>query len=99
MRPGAGDEANLPIYSVTSPDGKSTITDLNFEYDKTITSSLGVGPGTDYDWITNDMMDNKKSHGGFEDPYVQVKYRWLLMPEHELISSVSEFRPRRHQGH
>ena len=87
--PGVGDEANLPIYSVTSPDGKSTVTDLNFEYDKTITSSLGVGAGTDYDWITNDLMDNKKSHGGFDDPYVQVKYRWLLMPEHELISSVA----------
>ena len=52
--PGVGDEASLPIYSVTSPDGKSTVTDLNFEYDKTITSSLGVGAGTDYDWITND---------------------------------------------
>jgi hypothetical protein len=87
--PGVGDEANLPIYSVTSPDGKSTVTDLNFEYDKTITSSLGVGAGTDYDWITNDLMDNKKSHGGFDDPYAQVKYRWLLMPEHELISSVA----------
>src|ERR1700742_1339452 len=65
--PGVGDEANLPIYSVTSPDGKSTVTDLNFEYDKTITSSLGVGAGTDYDWITNDLMDNKRSHGGFDD--------------------------------
>ena len=40
--PGVGDEASLPIYSVTSPDGKSTVTDLNFEYDKTITSSLGA---------------------------------------------------------
>ena len=87
--PGVGDEANLPIYSVTSPDGKSTVTDLNFEYDKTITSSLGVGAGTDYDWITNDLMDNKKSHGGWDDPYVQVKYRWLLMPQHEFMSSVA----------
>ena len=87
--PGVADEASLPVYSVTSPDGKSTVTDLNFEYDKTITSSLGVGAGTDYDWITNDVLDNKKSHGGFNDPYVQVKYRWLLMPEHELMSSVA----------
>jgi hypothetical protein len=38
--PGVGDEANLPIYSVQSPDGKSTVTDLNFEYDKTITETL-----------------------------------------------------------
>ncbi len=87
--PGVGDEANLPIYSVTSPDGKSTVTDLNVEYDKTITSSLGVAAGTDYDWITNDLMDNKKSHGGWNDPYVQLKYRWILLPQHEFMSSIA----------
>ena len=86
--PGVGDEANLPIYSVTSPDGKSTVTDLNFEYDKTILENLGMGVGTDWDWITNDAMDGKKSHGGFGDPYVQLKYRWILLPEHEFMSSV-----------
>jgi hypothetical protein len=87
--PGVGDEANLPIYSITSPDGKSTVTDLNFEYDKTITQNLGIGAGTDYDWITNDPADNKKSHGGWDDPYVQLKYRWILIPEHEFMSSVA----------
>jgi len=86
--PGVGDEANLPIYAVTSPDGKSTVTDLNFEYDKTITENLGTGFGTDYNWITNDPNDGKKSHGGFNDPYVQLKYRWILLPEHEFMSSV-----------
>ena len=87
--PGVGDEANLPIYSVTSPDGKSTVTNLNFEYDKTITNSLGVFVGTNYDWITNDPNDNKKSHGGWNDPYVQLKYRWILIPQHEFMSSVA----------
>jgi hypothetical protein len=86
--PGVGDEANLPIYSVTSPDGKSTVTDLNFEYDKTITPDLGIGVGTDYNWITNDAADNQKSHGGLNDPYIQIKYRWILIPEHEFMSSV-----------
>ena len=86
--PGVGDEANLPVYSVSSPDGKSTVTDLNFEYDKTITSNLGVGVGTDYNWITVDSNHNNKSHGGWNDLYVQVKYRWLLVPAHELMSSV-----------
>jgi len=86
--PGVGDEANLPIFSVQSPDGKSTVTDLNFEFDKTITENLGFGIGTDYDRITNDPNDGKKSHGGFGDPYVQLKYRWILLPEHEFMSSV-----------
>ncbi|MGO9816477.1 MAG: hypothetical protein ACLPJJ_04095 [Acidocella sp.] len=87
--PGVGDEANLPLASVTSPDGKSTVTDLNFEYDKTIFDNLALGVGTDYDWITNDAADNKKSHGGLDDPYVQLKYRWIVLPEHEFISSVA----------
>jgi hypothetical protein len=87
--PGVGDEANLPLFSVTSPDGKSTVTDLNFEYDKTITENLGIGAGTDYDWITNDAADAKKSHGGFDDPYIQLKYRWILLPAHEFISSIA----------
>jgi hypothetical protein len=64
------------------------VTDANFEYDKTITPDLGFGVGTDYDWITNDPNDGKKTHGGFDDPYVQLKYRWILLPEHEFMSSV-----------
>jgi hypothetical protein len=86
--PGVGDEANLPLISLQSPDGKSWVTDANFEYDKTITPDLGFGVGTDYDWITNDLNDFKKSHGGWDDPYVQLKYRWFLSAEHEAMSSV-----------
>ena len=52
--PGVSDEANLPLISLQSPDGKSWVTDANVEYDKTITPHLGFGIGTDYDWITND---------------------------------------------
>ena len=87
--PGVSDEANLPLISLQSPDGKSWVTDANVEFDKTITPELGFGVGTDYDWISNDQSDFKKSHGGFDDPYVQLKYRWFLSPEHEFISSVA----------
>ncbi len=86
--PGVGDEANLPLISLQSPDGQSWVTDSNFEYDKTITPDLGFGVGTDYNWITNDPNDFNKSHGGFDDPYVQLKYRWILLPQHEFMSSV-----------
>jgi len=86
--PGVGDEANLPLISLQSPDGKSWVTDANFEYDKTITPSLAFGIGTDWDFIARDMMDNGKTHAGFGDPYVQLKYRWIVLPEHEFISSV-----------
>jgi len=87
--PSVGDEANLPLYSITSPDGKSTVTDLNFEYDKTITENLGIGVGTDFDNITNDPAFSKKTKLGFDDPYIQLKYKWLVLPEHEFISSVA----------
>jgi hypothetical protein len=87
--PGVGDEASLPVVSLQSPDGKSTVTDVNVEYDKTIFPSLALGVGTDYNWITNDANDNNKTHGGLNDPYVSLKYRWIVLPEHEFISSVA----------
>jgi hypothetical protein len=86
--PGVGDEANLPIASVTSPDGKTTDLFANVEYDKTITNALGLGVGSSYDLLLNDQSAGGKTHGGFDDPYVQLKYRWILLPEHEFMSSV-----------
>jgi hypothetical protein len=86
--PGVGDEANLPRLSIQNLDGKSPVTDANVEYDKTITPNLGFGVGTDYDWITHDPNDGNKTHGGFDDPYVQLKYNWITLPRHEFMSSV-----------
>jgi hypothetical protein len=86
--PGVSDEATAPLVSVQSPDGKSWVTDANVEFDKTITPDLGFGIGTDYDWISHDADDFNKSHGGFDDPYAQLKYRWIVLPQHEFISSV-----------
>jgi hypothetical protein len=87
--PSVGDEANAPLYSLTSPDGKSTVTDLNFEYDKTITENLGIGVGNDFENITNDPDFNNKTKSGLSDTYVQLKYKWLVIPAHEFISSVA----------
>ena len=33
--------------------------------------------------------DGGKTHGGFDDLYLQLKYRWIVLPEHEFISSVA----------
>jgi hypothetical protein len=86
--PGVGDEANLPILSAQSPDGKTVQLQSNWEYDKTITSNFGVAGGFDYDLTFHDQADGNKTHGGFGTPYVQAKYRWILLPEHEFVSSV-----------
>ena len=86
--PGVSDEANLPLISLQSPDGKSWITEANLEWDKTILPNLGFAVGTDYDWISHDLDHDNANHGGFDDPYVQLKYNWITIPEHEFMSSV-----------
>ena len=86
--PGVSDEANLPLISLTSPDGKSWVTDANFEWDKTILPNLGFGIGTDYNIISHDGDHDNATHGGFGDLYVQLKYNWITIPEHEFMSSV-----------
>lgn len=86
--PGVGDEANLPLVSLQSPDGKSWVTDANVEYDKTITPNLGFGIGDDWNWIAHDVNDFNKNHGGWSDLYVQLKYKWITSAEHEFMSSV-----------
>jgi hypothetical protein len=86
--PGVGDEAALPTISVQSPDGGTTVVDANVEYDKTITDAFGIGVGTDFDVLANDQSHNGKTHAGFDAPYVQLKYRWLLLPAQEIMSSV-----------
>ena len=73
--PGVSDEANLPLISLQSPDGKSWITDANFEYDKTILPNLGVGIGDDFNWIGHDTDHDNANHGGLGDLYVQLKYQ------------------------
>lgn len=86
--PGVGDEANLPLISLQSLDGKTWITDANVEYDKTITPHLGFGVGTDWNLIAHDMADGGKTRAGFGDTYVQLKYNWIILPRHEFMSSV-----------
>lgn len=80
--PGVADEASLPKISVQqNPNGGGSTTDANVEFDKTITPNLGIGVGTDYLW-------NSNAPNGFDDLYVQLKYRWIVLPEHEFMSSV-----------
>src|ERR1700731_2262176 len=87
--PGVADEASLPVLASQSPDGKTTDISANVEYDKTIFSNVALGVGTSYDFLIRDYADNNKSHGGFGNPYAQLKYRWIVLPEHEFISSVA----------
>ncbi|HTQ71423.1 MAG TPA: hypothetical protein VMH92_08020 [Acidocella sp.] len=86
--PGVGDEASMPVFSVTSPESKTTDFGLGFEWDKTIFSNLAVGAGTNWDLLGNDVADGGKTHAGFGNPFINLKYRWIVLPAHEFISSV-----------
>jgi hypothetical protein len=83
--PGVGDEASLPVVSVTQPDAKTTQTELDFEYDKTIFSNLAAGVGTNWDLLKAHGV----SKGGLGNLFVNLKYRWALVPAHEFMSSVA----------
>ena len=87
--PGVADEATLPQISLQSPDGTTWITDAHVEYDKTITPQLGFDVGTDWVSPAHDMADGGKSHAGFGDTFVQLKYNWITLPVHEFMSSVA----------
>jgi hypothetical protein len=87
--PGVADEASLPVLSEQSPDGQTKSIEANVEYDKTIFSNVALGVGDTYNLLVNDQADGGKTHGGFEDLYLQLKYRWIVLPEHEFISSVA----------
>jgi hypothetical protein len=87
--PGVADEASLPVLSEQSPDGQTKDIAANVEYDKTIFSNVALGVGDTYHLLVNDQADGGKTHGGFDDPYLLLKYRWIVLPEHEFISSVA----------
>lgn len=87
--PGVGDEASMPVFSVTSPQSGTTDFGLGFEWDKTIFSDLAVGAGTSWDLLGNDLSDGGKTHAGFGNPFINMKYRWIVLPAHEFISSVA----------
>lgn len=87
--PGVSDEASLPVLSEQSPDGQTKDIAADVEYDKTIFSNLALGVGDSYDLLVNDAADGNKTHGGFDDLFLSLKYRWIVLPEHEFISSVA----------
>jgi hypothetical protein len=85
--PGVGDEADMPLLSEQSPDGKTTDIGADFEYDKTIFNNVSFAVADSYDTLLHDQADGGKNHGGFENLSLQLKYRWIVLPEHEFISS------------
>lgn len=86
--PGVGDEAALPTASYTSPDGKTGVFDGNFEYDKTITSTLAVGIGDDLVLNHRDQAAGGSTHAGLGNLYLSVKDQFFTSDSYEAMASV-----------
>jgi hypothetical protein len=87
--PGTSDEASLPSFSVQSPDGTTTDLGLGAEYSKTIFSNLALSVGDSWDFLGNDQNAGGKDHAGFGNLELALKYRWIVLPAHEFMSSVA----------
>jgi hypothetical protein len=88
--PGVADEASLPTftYQRSGADGGPGPTheyDFNFEYDKRITTNLGVG--VNYGWNVH-QTEHAKTQTGFSNLFVTVKYQTCVSPDHEFIATV-----------
>ena len=85
--PGVADEASLPTVSTTrqgADGGPGSVHeyDFNFEYDKRITTNLGVG--FNYGWNLI-QTDHAKTQTGFQDFVVTPKYSTCVSADHEFI--------------
>ena len=88
--PGVADEASLPTFTyqrsgAEGGPGPSKTYDFNFEYDKRITTNLGIG--INYGW-TAINTENAKTQTGFQNLAVTAKYQTCVSPEHEFIFTV-----------
>ena len=88
--PGVADEASVPTftYHVTpSADGPGRTNEytINFEYDKRITTNLGLA--FNYGWNIQAPYKSE-TQAGFQNLFVTAKYQTCVSPDHEFIFTV-----------
>lgn len=88
--PGVADEASIPTftYNRSGADGGPGPTheyDFNFEYDKRITTNLGIAINYGYDVL---QTNHDKTRTGFENLFVTLKDTVYVNAEHEFIVSI-----------
>lgn len=82
--PGVADEATLPQI-VYQPEPGSSVTQLQYEYDKTITPNTALIINNGYDWL---RAKGDKPRTGFENVVLTGKWQAWVQPEHEFILSL-----------
>lgn len=87
--PNVADEASLPTFSfLPQPsDGgaSSSVSTLNFEFDKRITENFGFGLNSGYQWLT---QGGGKTANGWQNLVVTLKYKPYVSAEHEFMLSL-----------
>jgi hypothetical protein len=88
--PGVADEASLPTFTyqrsgADGGPGPSHTYDTNFEFDKRITTNLGIG--FNYGW-TAIQTDHAKTQTGFSNLRLTAKYQTCVSADHEFIFTV-----------
>jgi hypothetical protein len=82
--PGVADEATLPQV-VYQPEPGSSLTQFQYEYDKTITPDTALIFNNGYDWL---HAKGTKDRSGFENVVLTGKWQAWVQPEHEFILSL-----------
>ncbi len=82
--PGVADEATLPQV-VYQPEPGSGLTQLQYEYDKTITPDTALILNNGYDWL---HAKGTRNRSGFENVVLTGKWQAWVQPEHEFILSL-----------
>jgi hypothetical protein len=83
--PAVGDELSLPTFTY-QPSGAGTQYGYGFEWDKTITSNLGISFNDGYSVIDQHPGDGGNLYG-WGNPVVTLKYRFFENDAHELLAS------------
>ncbi len=82
--PGVADEATLPQV-IYQPEPGSSRTQLQYQYDKTITPNTALILNNGYDWL---HAKGTKDRSGFENVVITGKWQAWVQPDHEFILSL-----------
>ncbi len=87
--PGTADEATLPQMVWQRDAGPQTTTQLQWEWDKTITPHTAIIYNQGYDWF---HQSGSKTQGGFENVFITGKWQAFTNAEHEFVVSLGVIR-------
>ena len=87
--PGTADEATLPQFVWQRDAGPQNTYQMQWEWDKTITSHTAIIYNHGYDWF---QQSGAKTHSGPENVFITGKWQAFTNAEHEFVVSLGVIR-------